>query len=163
MKDNFDELGIKPVCLVHEWVKPEISAFLKENWGGELYLDRERQVYRALGDGKLRKQSFFAIIRNFPALRKKVLAAQEQAPGIGNIMHMTGTKTILGGLIIVRAGHKGVQYMYAEDAPGDQPPLEKIVESCMAVTGRQASVPFEHLVSMRSCSSEACTPRSFRN
>lgn len=70
-------------------MKPEISAFLKENWGGELYLDRERQVYRALGDGKLRKQSFFAIIRNFPALRKKVLAAQEQAPGIGNIMHMT--------------------------------------------------------------------------
>lgn len=45
-------------------------------------------------------------------------------------MPMQGTKTILGGLIIVRAGHKGVQYMYAEDAPGDQPPLEKVGKFC---------------------------------
>ncbi len=51
LKDFFQENGINPVCIVHEWILPEVAAFNPSFWGGEVLLDKERAFYKALGGG----------------------------------------------------------------------------------------------------------------
>lgn len=51
LRSFFEENGIRPVCIVHEWILPEVAAFSPSFWGGEVLLDRNKAFYRALGGG----------------------------------------------------------------------------------------------------------------
>ena len=51
LKDFFQANGINPVCIVHEWILPEVAAFNPSFWGGEVLLDKEKAFYKALGGG----------------------------------------------------------------------------------------------------------------
>ena len=42
------------------------------------------------------------------------------------LLGLQGNKTVLGGVMVIRKGSKGVQYMFVEKAPGDQPPLDTV-------------------------------------
>ena len=56
MKEFFLENGINPVCIVHEWILPEVAAFNPSFWGGEVLLDKEKAFYKALGGGVVSMQ-----------------------------------------------------------------------------------------------------------
>lgn len=46
-------------CLqVHEWLPNEVTAFKPKFWRGDLFLDKEKAVYKALGGGKVLKGSW---------------------------------------------------------------------------------------------------------
>lgn len=51
LRNFFEENGIRPVCIVHEWILPEVAAFSPSFWGGEVLLDSTKAFYRALGGG----------------------------------------------------------------------------------------------------------------
>lgn len=55
---------------MHEWLKGEVSAF-KKFWSGELYLDVNKDMYRAMGNGKLLKQSWWTFFCNMCTVFKK--------------------------------------------------------------------------------------------
>lgn len=44
----------------------------------------------------------------------------------GLVTFQQGTHMTMGGMIVVKAGNKGIQYMFSENFWGDRPPLNKV-------------------------------------
>ena len=47
---------------VFEWIKAEVNAFKPTFWGGEVLLDKNMDMYKALGQGKVRKLSIMTFL-----------------------------------------------------------------------------------------------------
>lgn len=92
---EFEALGVDLVGVVHEAVDREIAAFAPEFWGGPLYCDQDKALYRAFGEGKLRTASMAGLL-DFGVWRR-ILAARKRV-GDGNT---TGDSSVLGGVLLV--------------------------------------------------------------
>ncbi|KAK9812327.1 hypothetical protein WJX73_002726 [Symbiochloris irregularis] len=129
LRPALEKLGVKLVCLVHEWLKTEIGAFKPKFWSGELYLDKNKDMYRALGAGKVHKQSW---IRFFCCclctLGPKYSEAKAIAPD--SEPNVNGTHMVMGGYMVLKQGTKGVQWQFQEDFFGDHPAYDKLLEEC---------------------------------
>ena len=106
LKPELDKLGVRLVCVVHESLPAEIKAFWPEYWyvrgelfvlmwfgvlfsrkivlidcvpcrPGELYLDTDKQLYKALGNGKLRKGSLLWFLNPFSVIWQHAREAKE--------------------------------------------------------------------------------------
>ncbi|KAI9190268.1 hypothetical protein H9P43_001701 [Blastocladiella emersonii ATCC 22665] len=117
-----NELGIRMVAVVNQ----EFGAkdFADNFWKGEAYFDKDLGLFKAMGDGKVRRGSLLSLM--FPS----VLARFSEAKKSGLDSNLAGDGTMLGGLLIVRPGNDGVEYEYPETTFGDHAPLDTVLETC---------------------------------
>ncbi|KAF9955829.1 hypothetical protein BGZ72_003384 [Mortierella alpina] len=120
-------MGMRMVCVVHE--KGGSDIFKNEFWHGDVYFDQEKGFYKALGGGKLRTGGWEQLIRpsfwgNF--IRNKRSGVQGNFEGEGHI---------LGGLLVVHAGERGIAYEHIEKVWGDIARADRVLEACSNVTG----------------------------
>ena len=62
---------------VHEWIDREIAAFKPAFWAGDVYLDENKVLFRAVGEGKVRKQSWWTFIFNMCKVFKLFKQAEQ--------------------------------------------------------------------------------------
>eukprot|EP00039_Didymoeca_costata_P008218 m.109235 g.109235 ORF g.109235 m.109235 type:complete len:145 (+) comp13997_c0_seq1:185-619(+) len=132
-KEEIEKRGLKVIGLLHENVPEEVKAFLEGNfWGGPLYYDEKRTVFRSLGDGKVRRAGLYyclsalfdyrTYLGAFVAIRKA---------GWGNL---NGDGLVLGGTMIV--GTDGTPcYSCQETYLGEKADLNEALAACSKCTG----------------------------
>ncbi|KAJ1658758.1 hypothetical protein IWQ61_002050 [Dispira simplex] len=123
-----NQWGLQMVAIVHE----ELGAleFQQEFWKGPLYLDADKSMFKALGQGQLRWCSSLNIA-NPTVFLHGARASQKGVKG-----NFKGEGRILGGLYVVKAGEGGVVYEYKEKIFGDHAPIEQVLEACQTATGQ---------------------------
>lgn len=122
-KEKLEARGVKLVALVHEAIPEEIEDFLKGNfWGGPLYHDKTRAMFKALGDGHTRKGGLSSMLdyRFWGQLWNKWGKMPD-----GNLK---GNGLVFGGSLIF--GSDGTQcYEFKEKFFGDHPEMEDVYAS----------------------------------
>ncbi|KAG0618966.1 hypothetical protein M758_4G105200 [Ceratodon purpureus] len=125
-KPIFDALGIQLVAVLLEDIDEEVWAFWPRYWAGMVVLDENRDFFRALGGGKLMKDSLFTGFFLNPIARLN----WKRAMKTGIQYNTRGEGTIKGGMFIVRPGKGGVAYQFAEKNFGDWAPLDEVLQVC---------------------------------
>jgi len=128
LKDDFEAASTTLVCVVHEGIKPEIEAFRNEFWPGPLYLDEDKALYRAIGEGKVRKGSILSMLNPFGQVWKNARKVSSDVKG-----NLTGDGFTLGGLIVARKGDGRVQYAFQETTFGDAAPAREVLAAAKAI------------------------------
>lgn len=103
-KAEFDELGVKLAAVVHQALPAEIAAFQPQYWGGPLYLDADKALYRALGDGTVRTAGLSGLLSL--GVWSRILAAKKRLGDGGNTV---GDSSVLGGVLLVAGGGGGAK------------------------------------------------------
>ncbi|KAF9184477.1 hypothetical protein BGZ50_003645 [Haplosporangium sp. Z 11] len=120
-------MGMKMVCIVHE--KEGSDIFQKDFWHGKVYHDQDKGFYKALGGGRLRTGGWEQLIR--PSFWFNL--GRNRKSGVkGNF---EGDGSILGGLLVLRAGEGGIAYEHIENVWGDIARADKVLKACSSVTG----------------------------
>ncbi|KAG0203077.1 hypothetical protein BGX28_004541 [Mortierella sp. GBA30] len=120
-------MGMKMVCIVHE--KEGSDIFNKDFWHGKVYFDQDKGFYKALGGGKLRTGGWEQLIR--PSFWGNLI--RNKKSGVkGNF---EGDGSILGGLLVLHAGDRGIAYEHIEKVWGDIAHADRVLEACSKVTG----------------------------
>lgn len=96
-------------------------------------MDADRDLFRALGGGKLLKDSFISGFIFNPLARSNFKRAKA-LPGIE--FNYTGEGTIKGGVFIVRPGKSGVAYQFVERTFGDRAPLDEVISVCRSIAAQ---------------------------
>lgn len=122
--EALEAAGLRVVCLVHEWIEREITAFHPAYWGGELYHDADKTFYKALGQGSLRTQSVLSMLNPLNAAWGRIRAANKRVKE----SNTTGEGTILGGLLVVGKGDSGIKAMHVEKSFGDYGEIAAVLE-----------------------------------
>ncbi|CAD7697044.1 unnamed protein product [Ostreobium quekettii] len=126
LKARLDELGVKAVVLVHEWIQREVDGFKPKFWPGELYFDHQKGFYKALGGGTVRRKTILDLLNPFSRAWKNVRKAQAR---VGSDHNLNGDGCTMGGLFVVAKGKAGVQYMFVEETFGDHAPADAILKA----------------------------------
>jgi hypothetical protein len=131
-KPIFDALGVQLVAVLLEDIDEEVWAFWPRYWAGMVVLDEKRDFFRALGGGKLMKDSLFTGFFLNPIARLN----WKRAMKTGIQYNTRGEGTIKGGMFIVRRGKAGVAYQFAEKNFGDWAPLDEVLRVCHVIRVR---------------------------
>lgn len=123
-KPIFDAMGIQLVAVLNEHIDSEVKSFWPRYWGGMVVVDEKRDLFKALGGGKLLKESLITGFMFNPIARSN----WSRAKATGIEYTNTGEGTIKGGLYIVRRGKGGVAYQFVERNFGDWAPLDEIMQ-----------------------------------
>ncbi|ORZ34770.1 hypothetical protein BCR44DRAFT_47008 [Catenaria anguillulae PL171] len=117
--------GIRMVAVVaHEFAAQEFGQHF---WRGDVYLDKSQGMFKALGGGKVRHASKLHILR--PSILARIVKAKQH-----NIPHhATGDNSVLGGLLLMRPGSRGIAYEHVEHEIGDMAPLGELLNECIDV------------------------------
>lgn len=126
-KEEFDKIGARVVCVVHEWIDAEVNGFHPQYWPGELYHDFNKDFYKAFGDGQLRKGSLASFLNPF----SKAWANVRRASGSGLVKdsNLNGDGMVLGGVLVVKQGEGGPVFMHIETTFGDHPDVQQVLEA----------------------------------
>ncbi|KAL7748813.1 hypothetical protein RI367_005726 [Sorochytrium milnesiophthora] len=116
--------NIRMVAIVNQKLGAE--DFADNFWQGETYFDHDLGLFKALGDGEVRRASLWELLR--PSVLARIVKGKMSGPQ-GNL---EGDGTMLGGLLVVRKGDAGVEYAYLEQTFGDIAPVEDVVKACQA-------------------------------
>mmetsp|Transcript_25893 Transcript_25893/g.31421 ORF Transcript_25893/g.31421 Transcript_25893/m.31421 type:complete len:92 (-) Transcript_25893:570-845(-) len=82
--------------------------------------------FKALGGGTVRKCNFMAVFLNpFSYFWKAYSRANKS--GVVKDSNTTGEGLIMGGLMVVGAGNKGVVYQFKEGTFGEHAPLDEVI------------------------------------
>ncbi|KAF6261261.1 R53.5-related protein [Scenedesmus sp. NREL 46B-D3] len=122
------DAGLKVVCVVHEWIEREISAFVPEYWAGEIYHDADKAFYKAFGQGQLRTGSSLALLNPLNPAWGRIVAARKNVKD----SNVVGEASILGGLLVVKAGEGGIAWMHAEKTFGEFPDTQDVIAAAKA-------------------------------
>ncbi|CAG8580537.1 13697_t:CDS:2 [Ambispora leptoticha] len=131
-----NKLGIDMIAVVHETVRNQVSDFNMDYWMGSIYLDESKGFYRALGNGELKWESPFAMLK--PTVLMNYRRQKKETDCDGN---MVGEGRILGGLLIMKPGDQGVAFDYHEKTFGDHAPLEHVLQACYQVSLKKNTNP----------------------
>ncbi|KAJ3352990.1 hypothetical protein GGF32_003243 [Allomyces javanicus] len=117
-----DQLGIRMVAIVNQ----ELGAreFADAYWRGECYMDPTFGIFKAMGEGKVRRASVFAAL--MPSVIARILRAMKS----GLDHNFEGDASMLGGLLIVGPRDHGVVYEYPETEFGDFAPQDEVLDVC---------------------------------
>ncbi|ORZ39027.1 hypothetical protein BCR44DRAFT_1496589 [Catenaria anguillulae PL171] len=118
------QYGIRMVAILNQEFGSQ--DFVTNWWKGEAYFDKDLGLFKAMGDGTLRRASLLQLM--LPSVIARGQKAKQVAEG-----NLQGDGTMLGGLLIMRPGDKGMQYDYAETEFGDHAPIETVLENCKKV------------------------------
>lgn len=66
-RTKFEGLGIRMVCVLHEWKDREVAAFAPAYWGGDLYYDEAKAFYAAVHGGSVKRASLLSMLNPFGA------------------------------------------------------------------------------------------------
>lgn len=125
LKEQFDKLGINLVGLVHENIPEQIAEFHPDFWPGQLYLDTDKDFYKALGNGKVVRGSAAQLINPFGQAWKAIARAKKTITQ----HNLKGDGLTMGGLFVVKQGDGGVQFMHLEKTFGDHASSAEVLEA----------------------------------
>lgn len=123
-KSEFDAVGCKLVCVLKEGLPAEVEEFKKEFWPENLYLDEDKGFFKAVAGGKVKKGSLSAFLNPLGRVWKH--ASEAKKAGVTN-HNLNGEGLIMGGLLVMKPGDKGVQYQFQERNFGDHAPIEDVI------------------------------------
>lgn len=104
------------IAICHEYNGSQL--FRAKHWpGGEVYIDRNRTCFKAIGDLYSGASGLFsfAFLKNLSRAKGKNFKGNTKGEG-----------RYLGGVLIVGPGSQGVVYQYNEQAWGDHAPLDSV-------------------------------------
>ncbi|KNE60458.1 hypothetical protein AMAG_05845 [Allomyces macrogynus ATCC 38327] len=127
------ELGIRMVAVVNQSFGAQ--DFADNYWKGTCFFDKELGFFKAMGDGQIRKGSLLQL------MKPSVLANMARARKTKLDSNLDGDGTILGGLLIVGPGDKGIVYEYPETEFGDHAPMETVLETCKSLAQQYPPLP----------------------
>ena len=127
-----EELGVSIICVANAWMPAEIDAFVKDFWKSPLkiYLDEDKALFTALGNGTLRKGSLLAFLNPF----SRVYANAKEAKKTVTEHNLIGDGLLLGGLLAVSkkskktGGELEIVGGFQETTFGDAPTDEQVLE-----------------------------------
>lgn len=91
-----------------------------------MFVDRNRDLFKSLGGGRLLKDDLITgFFFNSQARRN-----WKRATSTGFDYNLAGEGHIKGGLYIVGPGKSGVAYQFVERTFGDWAPLEEVLDVC---------------------------------
>ncbi|CAG8626436.1 9350_t:CDS:2 [Ambispora leptoticha] len=105
----------------------EVQAFNDGFWKGDIYIDEEKEFYRALGGGELKWSGTSNFLRS--SVWKKYLSGRKIVGGT-----FKGQGRILGGCYIVYPGSKGLAFEHREKYFGDFPAIDELIVKCKAIS-----------------------------
>ncbi|CAM6081559.1 unnamed protein product [Calypogeia fissa] len=133
-KPIFDAMGVQLVAVLNEYIDAEVKAFWPRYWGGMVVVDRNRDLFKSLGGGKLMKDN---LLTGF-FFNKQARRNWKRATSTGFSYNLQGEGNIKGGVYIIGPGKSGVAYQFVERTFGDWAPLEEVLDVC---TKLQLSLP----------------------
>lgn len=130
---KFESLGVRLVCILHEWRDKEVEAFHPAYWGGELYYDETKAFHAAVHGGKVRRGNVVDLINPFSRAWKNMRRAKEG----GNVKesNLVGDGLTLGGVMVFAQGGKLV-YSFPETTFGDHAPFDELLAGATRAAGK---------------------------
>lgn len=123
------------VALVKEDVGTEVADFRASYWSEELFLDRGRCFFTALGGGRAYMPvgglaGFLAMLANpFTTSRTKASAGYAKRKGVAQ--NLIGEGFVSGGVYVIRKDGKA-SYAFLEEDLGDRAPVDDVIEAVKA-------------------------------
>ena len=65
IKGQLDAAGVRLVAVLHEEREEQVAEFKADFWPGELFLDADKEVFKAVGGGQVRRGSLLAFMNPF--------------------------------------------------------------------------------------------------
>ncbi|KAL1919803.1 uncharacterized protein VTP21DRAFT_1734 [Calcarisporiella thermophila] len=118
-------MGFRVLAVVHE----QLGAHeFNEYWNGELYWDKDKGFYAALGGGKPRVASMsnFLKLGMWTSMYRSLVKSGVNGNLQGDGFHY-------GGLYVLRQGSGGPVYEYREQSFGDLVPLSELFTACATI------------------------------
>ncbi|KAG2500213.1 hypothetical protein HYH03_001791 [Edaphochlamys debaryana] len=131
----FERLGVKLVCVVHEWIQREVDAFSPGFWPGPLYHDPSKSFYGALNGGTPLRGSLMPLLNPFGSVWKRIRSAASRVKE----HNVIGDGLIMGGAMVVRQGDGGVAWTHLEAEIGLIAEPEEVLAAAKAVAAETAS------------------------
>eukprot|EP00879_Flechtneria_rotunda_P020267 GHRR01021315.1.p2 GENE.GHRR01021315.1~~GHRR01021315.1.p2 ORF type:complete len:110 (+),score=48.70 GHRR01021315.1:352-681(+) len=101
----------------------QVGAFAPAYWGGELYHDVDKQLYKVFNGSKHLTATAWGLLN--PAVWMRIRAAGRNVKD----SNLNGDYTILGGLMVVKAGDGGIAWVHAERTFGEFPETQRVIEA----------------------------------
>ena len=128
------ELGVSIICVANAWLPAEIEAFVKDFWKVPLkvYLDEDKALFKALGNGTLRKGNMLALLNLLNPFSRVAANAKAAKKAVGDNHNLIGDGLTLGGLLAVikekKTGKLSIAGGFQERSFGDAPTDEQVME-----------------------------------
>ena len=132
-KPRLDKLGIRMAAVVKEDIGEEIKDF-REYWNSDIYLDGEKEFYKAVGGGKLVSHSTASFLAKYanPWSTVNKNLKRSKASGIAKF-NLKGEGLITGGLFVVHKKTGKSAFAFSESEIGDHANMEKVMNACKVV------------------------------
>jgi hypothetical protein len=114
LKPELDRLGVALIGICHEWLPAEIAAF-SAYWPGDVYLDTTKTLFKAVGGGKIHKENLWNYLNPRSKVWPRIFSARKRVAE----HNMIGNGLTMGGLMVMRQGNGGIEYLFLEEDFGD--------------------------------------------
>lgn len=111
----------------------QINAFVPDYWAGEIYHDVDKAFYKVFGEGQLLTASALSLLNPFNPAWGRIMAASKAVKD----SNLNGEASILGGLLVVKAGDGGIAWMHAERTFGEFPETVEVQHAAKRAEGAQ--------------------------
>ena len=143
IKPQLDQAGVRLVAVLHEEREEQVLEFRSEFWPGELFLDENKEVFKAVGGGALRRGSLTSFLNPFSriwcalrprdsrgGLQSRLLTAHARRTHVKNSnfvekSNLVGDGLTFGGLLVVRRDGT-VQYAFQVRSSCAPPPAPSL-------------------------------------
>ena len=88
-----------------------------------MFHDADKALYRVLGEGKVRRGSLTSMLNPFSAAWKRIAEAKKRV----SESNMAGDGSVLGGMLVLKAGGGGVVHMSREESFGEYVAMEEVL------------------------------------
>jgi hypothetical protein len=88
----------------------QVRAFSPTYWPGEIYHDENRELFRFLGGGKIKRANPLSVLNPFHSLWKEVSVAKTKVKDYNYV----GEKSILGGVLVVNSKANGAEVLLTQ-------------------------------------------------
>ncbi|KAF5834405.1 hypothetical protein DUNSADRAFT_8960 [Dunaliella salina] len=122
LKNQLEKLGVRMVCIVHEWIDREVEAFTPY-WPGETYFDKEKDFFKFIGNGKLLTASPWSLLNPFSSTWGHIAKAKKSVKQ----HNLVGNGLIKGGVVIIKKGGN-FTYIHIEKELGLPAPLHEVMQ-----------------------------------
>ena len=95
-------------------------------------MDTEKQLYKALGDGKLRRGSLLWFLNPWSVIWQHAKWARDEC-GIKE-SNLKGDGLTMGGLMVIKKGTGCPSFAFAENRFGDHAEIDEILKACQAAS-----------------------------
>ncbi len=110
--------------------RAQVAEFSGKFWpGGEVYLDEDKALFKAVGGGAVRRGSLLSFLNPFSRIWSNV---KESKGAEGNFV---GDGLTFGGLLVVKPGGQ-VVYAFQEETFGDHAPHEEVLRAAQKAAGK---------------------------